>query len=323
MKQLLLLSLLFLSFAQIRAAAPLPSWNNNESRSAIVAFVEKTTTAGSADFVPVDERIAVFDNDGCLWSEQPLYFQAIYAFERVKELAPQHPEWADEEPFKSVLAGDIKSVLADGHEGLLKVVMGTHAGLTAEEFNASVKQWLSTARHPSSGMLYKDMIYQPMLELLAYLREHEYKTFIVSGGGIDFIRAYAEEAYGIPPEQVIGSSIKAEYQVIDGTPQIVKIPELNFVDDKEGKPIGIYQHIGRRPVFAAGNSDGDFQMLEWTLAGEGPRFGMLVHHTDADREWAYDRDSHIGQLVRGLDEADERGWLLVDMKEDWKVIYPE
>ena len=306
-----------------RAADPLPSWNDTAPKKAIVAFVEKVTKPGSPDFVPVAERIATFDNDGCLWSEQPMYFQAFFIFDRIKALAPQHPEWKDKEPFASVLKGDVKSALAGGEHALIEMAMATHAGLTSEEFDKIVADWLATAKHPKTGKPYTDMVYQPMLELLAYLRANDFKTFIVSGGGIDFLRVFAEKTYGIPPEQVIGSSIKAKYEVRDGKPVIVKIPELDFIDDKAGKPVGIHQHIGRRPIFAAGNSDGDFQMLEWTTAGNGARFGLFVHHTDAEREFAYDRESSIGRLDKGLDEAPKRGWTVVDMKADWKTIYPE
>lgn len=304
------------------AAEPLPSWKEGPAKTAITRFVEKITTAGP-DFVPPAERIATFDNDGCLWAEQPMYFQALYIFDRIKQLAPQHPEWKDQEPFASVLKGDLKSALAGGEKGLLEMAMATHAGLTSEEFEAAVTHWLATAKHPSTGKHYTEMVYQPMLELLAYLRANDFKTFIVSGGGIDFMRPWTERVYGIPPEQVIGSSIKAKYEVREGTPVIVKLPELNFIDDKGGKPVGIHQHIGRRPIFAAGNSDGDFQMLEWTTAGPGARFALLVHHDDADREWAYDRESHIGKLDKGLTEGPKRGWTIVSMKNDWKIIYPD
>ncbi len=302
------------------AADPLPSWNEGATKQAILGFVEKVTSEG-ADFVPPAERIAVFDNDGTLWAEQPLYFQAFYLFDRVKALAPQHPEWASEEPFASVLKGDYKSALAGGEHGLLAMAAATHAGLISEEFSASVNDWLATAKHPFTGKAYTDMVYQPMLELLDHLRANGFKTFIVSGGGIDFMRPWTERVYGIPPEQVIGSSLKAAYEVREGKPVIVKRPELDFIDDKAGKPVGIHQHIGRRPIFAAGNSDGDFEMLEWTTSGEGPRLGILVHHTDAEREFAYDRESHVGKLARGLDEAPQRGWSLIDMKSDWKTIY--
>ncbi|MBL9157492.1 MAG: haloacid dehalogenase-like hydrolase [Verrucomicrobiales bacterium] len=302
------------------AADPLPSWNEGATKQAILGFVEKVTSEG-ADFVPPAERIAVFDNDGTLWAEQPLYFQAFYLFDRVKALAPQHPEWASEEPFASVLKGDYKSALAGGEHGLLAMAAATHAGLTSEEFSASVNEWLATAKHPFTGKAYTDMVYQPMLELLAHLRANGFKTFIVSGGGIDFMRPWIGRVYGIPPEQVVGSSLKAAYEVREGKPVIVKRPELDFIDDKAGKPVGIHQHIGRRPIFAAGNSDGDFEMLEWTTSGEGPRLGILIHHTDAEREFAYDRESHVGKLARGLDEAPQRGWSLIDMKSDWKTIF--
>jgi len=301
----------------------LPSWNETASKKAIVAFVEKTTSEGSAEFVPPTERIAVFDNDGTLWAEQPLYFQAFYIFDRIRALGPQHPEWTTQEPFASVLKGDYIGALGGGEHGLLAMAAATHAGLTAEEFAASVDEWLATARHPFTGKSYTDMVYQPMLELLDYLRANGFKTFIVSGGGIDFMRPWAERVYGIPPEQVVGSSLKAAYEVRDGKPVIAKLPELNFIDDKAGKPVGIHQHIGRRPIFAAGNSDGDFEMLEWTTAGEGPRFGLIVHHTDGEREYAYDRESHVGKLARGLDAAGEKGWTVTSMKDDWKTIYQE
>jgi len=316
-----LITLLALSLSTF--ADPLPSWNDTATKKAIVTFVERVTTADSPDYVVPAERIATFDNDGCLWSEQPMYFQAFYIFDRIKTLAPQHPEWKQKEPFASVLKGDLKSALAGGEHALLEMAMATHAGLTSEEFNKVIADWLATAKHPTTGKPFTDMVYQPMLELLAYLRANDFKTFIVSGGGIDFLRVFAEETYGIPPEQVIGSSIKAKYEIRDGKPVIVKIPELNFIDDKAGKPVGIYQHIGRRPIFAAGNSDGDFQMLEWTTTGDGARFGLYVHHTDAEREFAYDRESHVGRLDKGLDEAPKRGWTVVDMKADWKTIYPE
>jgi len=284
--------------------------------------VDRVTDRGSADYLPPAQRIAVFDNDGTLWAEQPVYFQLIYAVERIKRLAPEHPEWKTEDPFKSVLAGDMKTALAGGTHAILELVMASHAGMTSEDFAAAVRDWIASARHPDTGRLYTDMTYQPMVELLDYLRRNDFKTFIVSGGGIDFMRVFAEETYGVPPENVVGRSIEAKYEVRDSGPVIVKVPEINFVDDKEGKPVGIYQHIGRRPIFAAGNSDGDFQMLEWTAAGDGERFMLLVHHTDAEREWAYDRESHVGRLDKALDEARARGWTVVDMKRDWKVIYP-
>jgi phosphoglycolate phosphatase-like HAD superfamily hydrolase len=305
------------------AADPLPSWNDTAPKQAIIEFVGKTTTAGSPGFVPLPQRIATFDNDGCLWSEQPMYFQAFYIFDRIRQLAPQHPEWKDKEPFASVLKGDVKAALAGGEKALLEMAMATHAGVTTEEFEKIVTDWITTAKHPKTGKLHTEMVYQPMLELLAYLRANGFKTFIVSGGGIDFMRPWAERVYGIPPEQVIGSSIKAKYELRDGKPAIVKLPELNFIDDKGGKPVGIHQHIGRRPIFAAGNSDGDFEMLEWTTSGQGARFGLLIHHTDAEREFAYDRESHIGKLARGLDEGPKLGWTVVSMKDDWKTVFPE
>lgn len=306
----------------LRAADPLPSWNDTATKSAIVEFVEQVTTEDSPNFVPPPERIATFDNDGCLWSEQPIYFQLVFALDRVKALAPEHPEWKDQQPFKGVLEGDLKAVMAGGMKSVAQIIAATHAGMTTEEFEQIVVDWITTARHPRTGMLYSEMVYQPMLELLTYLRANGFQTHIVSGGGIEFMRPWTERVYGIPPEQVVGSSIKTKYEVRDGVPVIARLPELNFIDDKEGKPIGINQHIGRRPIFAAGNSDGDFQMLEWTTSGAGARFGLLVHHDDAEREWAYDRDSHIGKLDRGLDEASQRGWTLVSMQRDWTAIYP-
>ncbi len=304
-------------------ADPLPSWNEGPNKQAILSFVERITRAGSPDYVVPAKRIATFDNDGCLWSEQPLYFQAIFIFDRIKTLAPQHPEWKKSEPFASVLKGDMKKALAGGEKALLEMAMATHAGITIEEFDQTVRDWLATARHPQTKRPYNEMIFQPMLEVLSYLRANGFKTFIVTGGGIDFVRVFAEQTYGIPPEQVVGSSIKTGYEIRKGNPTLVKLPELNFIDDKEGKPIGIHMHIGRRPIAAFGNSDGDFQMLEWTKSGKGARFSLLVHHDDAEREWAYDRESHIGKLDRGLDEAGKREWIIVSMKNDWKRIYPE
>jgi phosphoserine phosphatase len=304
------------------ATDPLPSWNAGPAKKAIVDFVAKVTTPGSAGFVPAAERIATFDNDGTLWAEQPMYFQAFFVFDRVKALAPQHPEWKEKEPFASVLRGDVKGALAGGERGLVEMVMATHAGLTTEEFDKVVTDWISTAKHPGTGRLFTEMVYQPMLELLAYLRANGFKTFIVSGGGIEFMRPWAEGVYGIPPEQVVGSSGGLRYEIRDGGPVLVKLPEIVLVDDKEGKPVGIQRHIGRRPIAAFGNSDGDLQMLEWTGAGTGPRFCLYVHHTDAEREWAYDRESHVGRLDKGLDEAKARGWTVVSMKDDWKTLFP-
>ncbi|MFT5299909.1 MAG: phosphoglycolate phosphatase-like HAD superfamily hydrolase, partial [Mariniblastus sp.] len=308
--------------ANAQTADPLPSWNDGKAKESIVAFVEKVTKEGSADFVPANERIATFDNDGCLWAEQPMYFQAFFVFDRIKTLAPQHPEWKTNEPFASVLKGDLKSALAGGEHALLEMAMATHAGMTTEEFEAIVSDWLATAKHPTTKRPYTEMVYQPMLELLAYLRANGFKTFIVSGGGIEFMRPWSERVYGIPPEQVVGSSIKTKFELRNGKPVLVRLPELNFIDDKEGKPVGINQHIGRRPIAAFGNSDGDLQMLQWTAAGSGPRFCLYVHHTDAEREWAYDRDSSVGRLDKGLVEAHAKGWTVTNMKQDWKVIYP-
>ena len=307
----------------VQAADSLPSWNDTAPKKVIVAFVEKVTKQGSADFVPPAERIATFDNDGCLWAEQPMYFQLLFALDRVKALAPQHPEWKEKEPFASLLRGDVKGALAGGEPAIGQIVMATHAGMTTEEFDAVVKDWIAAARHPKTGLLFTEMVYQPMLELLAYLRANGFKTFIVSGGGIEFMRPWTEKVYGIPPEQVVGSSGKTKFEMRDGRPVLVKLPEINFIDDKTGKPIGIQQHIGRRPIAAFGNSDGDLEMLQWTAAGSGPRFCLYVHHTDAEREWSYDRESHIGRLDKGLDEAQRRGWTVVDMKKDWNRIFPK
>ena len=293
-------------------AAGLPSWHEGAAREAIESFVTRVTDPSGPDFVPEPERIAVFDNDGTLWSEKPVYFQLLFAMDRVKELAPEHPEWREKQPFRGVLDGDLEAVAATGMHGLMELIMATHAGMTTEEFDAVVRSWLARARHPEKKRPYTELVYQPMLELLDYLRAHGFKTFIVSGGGIEFMRPWVEEVYGIPPEQVVGSSIRVELHEQDGEPVLVRLPEIDFIDDKEGKPVGIHKFIGRRPVMAFGNSDGDFQMLEWT-----------IHHTDAEREWAYDRESHVGRLARGLDEAAQRGWVVVDMKQDWQVIYPQ
>jgi hypothetical protein len=301
---------------------PLPSWNDGPSKKAIIAFVEKVTTKDGPDFVPVAERIATFDNDGTLWSEQPMYFQLAFAMDRVKALAGKHPEWKEKQPFKGVLENDMKAVLAAGERGLVEMVMATHAGMTTDEFEAKVKDWLNSARHPRFKKPYTDLVYQPMLEVLAYLRANGFKTYIVSGGGIEFMRPWTEKVYGIPPEQVVGSSIKTKYELRDGKPVLMRLPEVDFIDDKVGKPVGIGKFIGRRPVMAFGNSDGDLEMLQWTTINKGPRFGLIVHHTDKDREWAYDRESHVGRLDKALDEAPKREWVVTDMKKEWKVIYP-
>jgi hypothetical protein len=304
------------------AADPLSSWNEGKSKQAVMEFVAKVTTEGSTDFAPVPARVAVFDNDGTLWGEQPMYFQLLFALDRVKVLAPQHPEWREQEPFASILKGEVKNALAGGEKAILEIIMATHAGMTTEEFEQIVTDWITTARHPQSGKLYTEMVYQPMLELLDYLRGNGFKTYIVSGGGVEFMRPWVEKVYGVPPEQVIGSSIRTKFEMRDNKPVLVRLPEINFIDDKAGKPVGIHQHIGRRPLAAFGNSDGDLQMLQWTATGGGPRFCLYVHHTDSGREWAYDRESHIGKLDQGLDEARKKGWTVVDMREDWKTIFP-
>jgi phosphoglycolate phosphatase-like HAD superfamily hydrolase len=303
------------------AADPLPSWNDRAPKKAIVEFVGKVTKAGSPEFVPPAERIATFDNDGTLWAEQPIYFQFLFAIDRVKAVAPQHPDWQTKEPFASLLKGDMQAFLAGGEHALLEVVAATHSGMTAEEFMKTAKEWLATARHPKTHLLYTEMVYQPMIELLDYLRANGFKTFIVSGGGIEFIRAFAERVYGIPPEQVVGSIGKQKFETRADGPVLLKLPDVLFVDDGPGKPVGIGMFIGRRPVAAFGNSDGDLEMLQWTAAGTGARFCLYVHHDDAEREWAYDRDSKIGRLDKGLDEAKKRGWTLTSMKDDWKTIY--
>jgi hypothetical protein len=310
------------AMAQTGSADPLPSWNDTATKKAIVTFVERVTKAGSPDLVPPAERIATFDNDGTLWAEQPIYFQLAFALDRIKALAPMHPEWKDKEPFASLLKGDLKGALAGGEAAIFEIVTVTHSGMTTVEFEQIVQEWISTARHPVTKRLYTEMVYQPMLELLAYLRANGFKTFIVSGGGIDFMRVFAERVYGVPPEQTVGSSGKLNFELRDGKPVLMKMPELNFNDDKAGKPVGIQMHIGRRPIAAFGNSDGDLQMLEWARGGAGVRFALLVHHTDAEREWAYDRASSIGRLDKALDTANALGWTVVDMKNDWKQIFP-
>ncbi len=299
----------------------LPSWNDTASKKAITTFVERVTKPGSSYFVPEAERIATFDNDGTLWAEQPIYFQLAFALDRAKSLAQQHPEWKDKEPFASLLKGDLKGALAGGEAAIFQIVTVTHSGMTTEEFENIVHDWITTAKHPQTGKPYAEMVYQPMLELLAYLRANGFKTFIVSGGGIDFMRVFAERVYGIPPEQIVGSSGKLDFELRDGKPVLMKLPELNFIDDKAGKPVQIQMHIGRRPIAAFGNSDGDLQMLEWAKGGGGVRLALIVHHTDAEREWAYDRTSSIGRLDKALDAAQAEGWTVVDMKNDWKTIF--
>lgn len=304
------------------AADPLPSWKNGPGKQAILQFVQEVTDKSSPDYVPPADRIATFDNDGTLWSERPVYFQLLFVIDRVKTLAPKHPEWKTKQPFKAVLDNDMKALAASGEKGLIELVMATHSGMTIAEFESIVKEWIKTARHPRFNRPYTDLVFQPMLELLAYLRANGFKTYIISGGGIEFMRPWTERVYKIPPEQVVGSSIKTKFEMRNGRPVLVRLPEINFIDDKDGKPVGINQHIGRRPIAAFGNSDGDLQMLQWTAAGDGKRFMLLVHHTDNEREWAYDRKSHVGRLDKALDEAQRRGWTVVDMKKEWKVIYP-
>jgi phosphoglycolate phosphatase-like HAD superfamily hydrolase len=319
----LLASLAILGAGPVNAQAdPLPSWNEGAAKQAIVEFVARVRGEGGRGLVPPEGRIAVFDNDGTLWSEQPAYFQLLFAIDRVKALAPKHPEWKTRQPFKAVLENDRKALAAAGEKGLLALIMATHAGMPTEEFEKIVTGWLATARHPRFNRPYTELVYQPMLEVLAYLRANGFKTYIVSGGGIEFLRPWTERVYGIPPEQVIGSSITVRYELRDGTPVLFRRPEIDFIDDKAGKPVGIHKFIGRRPIMAFGNSDGDLQMLQWTCLVSGPRFCIYVHHTDAEREWAYDRDSPIGRLDKGLDEARARGWTVVDMKKDWRVIFP-
>ncbi|MBI1346446.1 haloacid dehalogenase-like hydrolase [bacterium] len=309
-------------FSQVAPDDPLPSWNDSATKTAIMDFVRKTTEEGGPQFVPADDRIATFDNDGTLWSEQPYYFQLAFALDRVKSLAPSHPEWKTKQPFQAVLENDMPTLMAAGERGLVELVMASHAGMTTTEFEVIVKDWITTAKHPKLQRPFTDLVFQPMLELLTFLRANGYKTYIVSGGGIEFMRPWVETVYGIPPEQVVGSSIQLKYEVRDGQPVLVRLPAIDFIDDKVGKPVGIQKFLGRRPIMAFGNSDGDFEMLEWTTAGDGPRFGLIVHHTDAAREWAYDRKSAMGRLDKALDAAPMRGWVVVGMKEDWKVIYP-
>ena len=303
-------------------ADPLPSWNDGSARQAITAFVTDVTNAGGPDFVPPAQRIAVFDNDGTLWVEQPLYTQLAFVLDRVKALAAEHPEWKAEQPFKAALEGDMKTLGEGGSEGLMQLLMATHAGMTSEEFEQIAADWNGAARHPRFERPYTDLVYQPMLELLDYLRANGFKTFIVSGGGADFLRPWAERVYGIPPEQVIGSQIQLAFEEHDGKPVLVREPKVAFIDDKGGKPVGIQRHIGRRPILAFGNSDGDLQMLQWTTSGPGPRLGLILHHTDGEREYAYDRKSHFGKLDQALDLAPKNGWVLVSMKDAWSQVFP-
>ena len=317
-----LVALLLVVPASAQEADPLPSWNDGPTKEAIVAFVEKVTDEGGADYVPPADRIATFDNDGNLWAEKPVYFQLLFAIDRVKALAPEHPEWKDKQPFKAAIEGDMETLAKSGHEGIAELVMASHAGMSTQQFQQIVSAWLATAEHPRFKRKYTDLVYQPMLELLSFLRNNGFTTYIVSGGGIEFVRNFSEEKYGIPPAQVVGSSIKTKYEVIDGEPTLMRLAEMNFINDKEGKPIGINQHIAQRPIFASGNSDGDYQMLEWTTAGERPSFGLILHHTDPEREYAYDRDSAVGRLDKALDDALDKGWIVINMKKDWNRVFP-
>ncbi|UXI04545.1 HAD family hydrolase [Photobacterium sp. TY1-4] len=300
---------------------PLPSWQDSAVKKQIIAFVTQTTTPGSDDFIAVADRIATFDNDGTLWSEKPIYLQVYFAIDRVKAMADQHPEWKTTEPFASLLKGDIEALSAQGLDGIMKLVMASHGNMTTEAFHQAVRDWLKTAKHPTTGKPYTDMVYQPMLELLDYLRANDYQTFIVSGGGIEFMRVWAPEVYQIPTANIVGTTLKAEYTYIDGKPVIRRLSELDFVNDKAVKPVTIQNFIGKRPVMAFGNSDGDLQMLQWTKTGPGPRLSLIIHHTDDKREWAYDRDSSVGRLDKSFEVGKKEGWLFVDMKNDWKTIY--
>jgi phosphoglycolate phosphatase-like HAD superfamily hydrolase len=299
----------------------LASWNDGPTKKSILDFVARVTKAGGIDYVAPEARIATFDNDGTLWSEQPYYFQVAFAFDRVEAMAPQHPEWQSKEPFKSILARDLKGIFAGGEHALIESITATHSGLTTDEFEAQVHDWVARARHPKTNRLFTEMVFQPMLELLSYLRTNGFKTFIVSGGGIEFMRAFAEKTYGVPPEQVIGSSGKLKFEMRNGEPVLIKIPEIDFVNDNVGKPAAIQKHIGRRPIASFGNSDGDLEMLQWTSAGKGARFGLVVHHTDATREWAYDA-APMGKFGRVLDESNAKGWTVVDMARDWRRVFP-
>ncbi|MCF6225611.1 MAG: haloacid dehalogenase-like hydrolase [Xanthomonadales bacterium] len=302
---------------------PLASWTEGATKQRITEFVNTVTDKTSPDFVPVNMRIATFDNDGTLWAEKPTYFQLLFIIDRVKAMAAEHPEWKTTQPFQAVLENDMAAMKASGEHGLIELAMATHSGMTTDEFEIIVNDWLASARHPTTGKRYPQMVYQPMLELLDYLRANEFTVFIVSGGGMEFMRPWTQAVYGIPPHQVVGSSMETQYELRNGKPVLMRLPKIHFIDDKETKPVAINRFIGQRPIFAGGNSDGDFEMLQWTTSGAGKRFGLIVHHTDAKREWAYDRESSEGRLVRGLDEAEENGWLLVDMAQDWRVIYPE
>jgi phosphoglycolate phosphatase-like HAD superfamily hydrolase len=309
------------SSVPVTASDPLPSWNEGDAKEQILQFVERVTNPASPDFVPEPERIATFDNDGTLWSEKPVYFQLFFAMDRIRGMAPEHPEWKESQPFKGVLEGDLDAVAATGEHGLIELVMASHTGMTTVEFEQIVADWITTARHPSLEVPYTDLVFQPMLELLDYLDAVGFTCFIVSGGGIEFMRPWVESVYGIPPERVIGSSIKVVFELRDGEPVLVRRPEIDFIDDKQEKPVAIHKFIGRRPIAAFGNSDGDLQMLQWATAGSGARLGLIVHHTDAEREWAYDRESHVGRLDEALEEAKENGWIVVSVKRDWRTVH--
>lgn len=316
------LFLVLLLNSMVFAVDPLPAWKDGDRKKAIVEFVQTVTQKDSKQFVPPAERIAVFDNDGTLWCERPVYVQLTFALERVKALASKHPEWKNKQPFKAVLENDQKALIASGKKGLMEIIMASHTGMTTEQFGEIASHWINTARHPKYKQLYNACVYQPMLELLTYLRANGFKTFIVSGGGVEFMRPWTEKVYGIPPEQVVGTTIKTKYVERDGKPMLIREPAIDFIDDKEGKPVAINKFIGRRPILAVGNSDGDYEMLRYTTAGKGPSLGVIIHHTDEKREYAYDRKSHIGQLNKALDEANKRQWQIIDMKKDWKKIFP-
>ena len=322
LRSILMSALIALASLAEARADDLPSWTDGPVKQAVVEFVTAATTEGSPGWIAPTDRIATFDNDGTLWAEKPMYFQAMFVMDRVRALAPEHPDWATTQPFKAVLEGDMHALAEAGQKGLMELVAATHSGMTADEFEAIVKDWIATARHPTLDRPYTSAIYAPMVELLAYLRANGFETWIVSGGGIDFMRPWVEGAYGIPPQQVIGSQIAESYQVIDGKPQMVRESGIFFVDDGPGKPVGIHRHIGKRPVLAVGNSDGDYQMLEYVTAADGPRLGLILHHTDAAREFAYDRESHIGKLDKALTDAPEKGWVVIDMARDWKTVFP-
>ena len=313
--------ILLLSVSTAHAADPLPSWRNGPAKQFIISFIHKTTQPGSPDFVPIEDRIAVFDNDGTLWSEQPNYVQLVFAIDRVKELAPQHPERRVTQPFQGVLEGDLQTLRQQGEHGLLKLITATHAGMSTTDYSKIVSDWLSTAVHPTHKRPYTDLVYLPMLEVLSYFKKHGFKNYVVSGGGVEFMRPWSERIYGIPPEQVIGSSIKTKLVSRNGIPELIRLPEINFIDDKADKPVAIHQFIGRRPIAAFGNSDGDLEMLQWVTAGSGARLGVIIQHTDNEREVAYDRKSPIGRLDKALDEAALRNWLVVSMKSDWALIF--